>query len=136
ICYTVFYISFVCIFLRPPPRSTLFPYTTLFRSPLKNSSSLLTACPSSLTESLRIYVPASALVRPCCEPLPGRAGVQGHADTLQVRPCKLAVFIPENRRSAQPCTPSPPTHSEPLEEKPPATPKFLPLRWDAPDTTV
>src|SRR5690606_32731431 len=76
------------------------------------------------------------LVRPCCKSVPGRAGVQGRADTLQVRPCKLAVFIPENRRSAQPCTPSPPTHSEPLEEKPPATPKFLPLRWDAPDTTV
>src|SRR5690606_7954779 len=127
ICYTVFYISFVCIFLRPPPRSTLFPYTTLFRSPLKNSSSLLTACPSSLTESLRIYVPASALVRPCCEPLPGRAGVQGHVDTLQVHPCKLAVFIPENRRSAQPCPPSPPITPQRLEVKPSASRSFR--RW-------
>src|SRR5206468_10426889 len=25
--------SFFCFVLRPPPRSTLFPYTTLFRSP-------------------------------------------------------------------------------------------------------
>src|SRR5690554_2261661 len=53
-----------------------------------------------------MLVQASALVRSCYEPVPGRAGVQGRADTLQVRPCKLAVFIPENRRSAQPCPPA------------------------------
>src|SRR5699024_12264982 len=28
------YLSFFFLMLRPPPRSTLFPYTTLFRSPL------------------------------------------------------------------------------------------------------
>src|SRR5437763_5976282 len=39
ICFTYFYIYFVTAFffffflmIRPPPRSTLFPYTTLFRS--------------------------------------------------------------------------------------------------------
>src|SRR5437870_13594152 len=29
--YTIFFLSFFSL-LRPPPRSTLFPYTTLFRS--------------------------------------------------------------------------------------------------------
>src|SRR5438132_14262391 len=37
--YNVFPVSFMIFFLmiRQPPRSTLFPYTTLFRSKLKNS---------------------------------------------------------------------------------------------------
>src|SRR5947208_7309521 len=37
-CY-VFFLSFFCFFflmIRRPPRSTLFPYTTLFRSPWVN----------------------------------------------------------------------------------------------------
>src|SRR5690606_21256190 len=105
------------------------------RGPLKNSSSLLTACPSSLTESLRIYVPASALVRPCCDPLPARAGVHGHADTLQVHPCKLAVYIPETRRSAQPC-PQPPNNSAAAGSNTISHSEFPPLGWDAPDATV
>src|SRR6266511_6320533 len=41
---TVFYISFCFLFfflmIRRPPRSTLFPYTTLFRSPPKGSPCL------------------------------------------------------------------------------------------------
>src|SRR5207249_7010500 len=30
--FSLFYFSFFCSLIRPPPRSTLFPYTTLFRS--------------------------------------------------------------------------------------------------------
>src|SRR5436190_16256009 len=30
--WTCFYLAFCCLVVRPPPRSTLFPYTTLFRS--------------------------------------------------------------------------------------------------------
>src|SRR5206468_10216211 len=30
---TLFFLSLFLLILRPPPRSTLFPYTTLFRSP-------------------------------------------------------------------------------------------------------
>src|SRR5690349_23718802 len=34
--------------LRPPPRSTLFPYTTLFRSPCSRPCPGPSVCPSSL----------------------------------------------------------------------------------------
>src|SRR5690606_16419947 len=45
--------------------------------------------------------------------------------------CKLAVFIPENRRSAQPCTPDRRETSEPLMVFLTATQTFPPLHWDA-----
>src|SRR2546427_4735983 len=32
-CYLVFFVLFFFLMIRRPPRSTLFPYTTLFRSP-------------------------------------------------------------------------------------------------------
>src|SRR6266511_5434885 len=55
---TVFYISFCFLFfflmIRRPPRSTLFPYTTLFRSPPKGSPCLSPAprsvCPPRRSE--------------------------------------------------------------------------------------
>src|SRR5438552_16678628 len=31
-CHSLLYIFFFFLMIRPPPRSTLFPYTTLFRS--------------------------------------------------------------------------------------------------------
>src|SRR5690606_22592394 len=76
------------------------------------------------------------LVRPCCKSAPGRAGVQGRADTLQVHPCKLAVLIPENRRSAQPCPPQPTNNSAAAGSKTISHSEFPPLGWDAPDATV
>src|SRR5438034_4423033 len=35
--------------IRPPPRSTLFPYTTLFRSPCENPSACTVTCERSST---------------------------------------------------------------------------------------
>src|SRR5438270_11046529 len=38
--HTHLYISFFFLIIRPPPRSTLFPYTTLFRSPADGTAIL------------------------------------------------------------------------------------------------
>src|SRR5699024_12781707 len=39
--FTVLYlIFFFFLMIRPPPRSTLFPYTTLFRSPVRRSAAV------------------------------------------------------------------------------------------------
>src|SRR5438270_13673218 len=35
-CFGVYYILFFFLMIRRPPRSTLFPYTTLFRSPAED----------------------------------------------------------------------------------------------------
>src|SRR2546427_10539084 len=47
-CHVVFtpsiHFFFFFLMIRRPPRSTLFPYTTLFRSPAKFRSSCLPAC--------------------------------------------------------------------------------------------
>src|SRR6478735_7912559 len=46
----LFYSHFFFLMIRRPPRSTLFPYTTLFRSP-SPSSSRPTVCPSAPSAS-------------------------------------------------------------------------------------
>src|SRR5699024_513972 len=58
---------FFCILIRPPHRPTLFPYTTLFRSP---------------TRGLRSWVLEPAFVRPTCTDVPGRC-VSAHGDERQ-----------------------------------------------------
>src|SRR5207237_10527631 len=45
VCYLVFVLFAFLFLLRPPPRSTLFPYTTLFRSQLGS----LAICPDRRT---------------------------------------------------------------------------------------
>src|SRR5699024_12601304 len=58
---------FFCILIRPPHRPTLFPYTTLFRSP---------------TRGLRSWVLEPAFVRPTCMDVHGRC-VSAHGDERQ-----------------------------------------------------
>src|SRR5207245_11478561 len=41
------------LLLRPPPRSTLFPYTTLFRSPRPTAAALASTCGAPPTMSMR-----------------------------------------------------------------------------------
>src|SRR5438045_7790948 len=50
-----FYLFF--LMLRPPPRSTLFPYTTLFRSPPQYSQSPLISISTSFIGVLNIGTP-------------------------------------------------------------------------------
>src|SRR5207249_11183149 len=42
-CYSSIFIYFFFLILRPPPRSTLFPYTTLFRSADASSAGMVDA---------------------------------------------------------------------------------------------
>ena len=64
------------------------------------------------------------------------AGLQGRADTLQVRPCKLAVAIPGDTTVGTTLHPSVPADSAVAGSKTLSTSVFLPLRWYAPGTTV
>src|SRR5215831_20817603 len=50
---SLFYFFFFFLMIRRPPRSTLFPYTTLFRSGEKG------ACPDGLTEPSELPHPRS-----------------------------------------------------------------------------
>src|SRR5438270_8051620 len=47
---SVFYFSFFFLMIRRPPRSTLFPYTTLFRSRFESSS-----VPTTLPTAYDVY---------------------------------------------------------------------------------
>src|SRR5688572_31402705 len=42
--------------IRRPPRSTLFPYTTLFRSTLRSSAQLILFCSGRCHQRFRIFV--------------------------------------------------------------------------------
>src|SRR6202047_2969629 len=53
------YVSFFFLMIRRPPRSTLFPYTTLFRSPFAVRKLARTACVESAPGRLRTAGPRS-----------------------------------------------------------------------------
>src|SRR2546430_4517524 len=64
--------------IRRPPRSTLFPYTTLFRSPPRRGSREASSEDGGLpTAPARHHKPA--LQRSLGAPGPGRANARGHA---------------------------------------------------------
>src|SRR5438067_5720862 len=74
--------------IRPPPRSTLFPYTTLFRSGVRCVESRYIDPPRS--SSSRISVPRSRGIRKPTQPkhadvVPGRARSEEHTSELQSR---------------------------------------------------
>src|SRR2546427_9703048 len=57
--------SFFFLMIRRPPRSTLFPYTTLFRSPVSTPFAMTTPAAAACTG-----VPSGALMSmPPCQPL-------------------------------------------------------------------
>src|SRR5256885_5228584 len=66
--------------IRRPPRSTLFPYTTLFRSPAR---------------------PTAARWRPCCGPAPksGARRSEEHTSELQ-SPCNLVCRLLLEKKKA------------------------------------
>src|SRR3989442_10415504 len=94
--------------IRRPPRSTLFPYTTLFRSAPKSPSSIVAIGPTSPCEASSTRTPAYALT----SPHPHRhAGVrvldasqrsEEHTSELQSRPhlvCRLLLEKKKNKRA-------------------------------------
>src|SRR5690554_434915 len=66
----------------------------------------------------------------------GRSGAQGRADTPQVHPCRLAVAIHGDTTVGTTLHPRTPGELRAAGNKTRSGSMSLPLRWDAPDTTV
>src|SRR5256885_5029848 len=88
------FLFFFFLMIRRPPRSTLFPYTTLFRS-------LRSCCPSAKT------TPSTALVTPrnaTTQPAPAGTGSQPrseeHTSELQ-SPCNLVCRLLLEKKKKQ-----------------------------------
>src|SRR3712207_7932403 len=85
--------------IRRPPRSTLFPYTTLFRSKPREMRSLMVAAPSHLT---RAFAPATHGSTPGC--LPGDRGGAGrseeHTSELQSRQYLVCRLLLEKKKQS------------------------------------
>src|SRR5258705_7782535 len=70
---------FFFLMIRRPPRSTLFPYTTLFRSHRRRGSPRRLACESERTPSTR----ASRLSRALVQPVENAVRSEEHTSELQ-----------------------------------------------------
>src|SRR5256885_10019856 len=78
---------FFFLMIRRPPRSTLFPYTTLFRSPSPHARELVVAYISSA----RLLYEADALDISLGDPLPAHRSEE-HTSELQ-SPCNLVCRL-------------------------------------------
>src|SRR2546422_8559364 len=108
------FLSFFFFFLmiRRPPRSTLFPYTTLFRSPRGRSAS------SASTESPRCVrirwitagssIVASTVIRP---PHRGQERSEEHTSELQSRLHLVCRLLLEKKKKHNINAPSTPPHT-------------------------
>src|SRR3712207_6918331 len=88
--------------IRRPPRSTLFPYTTLFRSP---TCAPPTACRRPRSGPRRrptTASPTSSRTAPCCPPSAPRAGAprsEEHTSELQSRQYLVCRLLLEKKNS-------------------------------------
>src|SRR5690554_7779258 len=82
--------------LRRPPRSTLFPYTTLFRSEIRllTVSTILTAVMSALKRNCNCWVEASAV---CSFSSIHRS--EEHTSELQSRPHLVCRLLLEKKKN-------------------------------------
>src|SRR3989442_11012804 len=87
--------------IRRPPRSTLFPYTTLFRSPPCRSSE--NAVPFGKTAPILLQA------APQCHPVPPRS--EEHTSELQSRPHLVCRLLLEKKNPAITTFPRPPVFS-------------------------
>src|SRR5215813_15183169 len=78
----LFFVLFFFLMIRRPPRSTLFPYTTLFRS---------------------ASTPPRSSPRPAPGPPPGPARSEEHTSELQSRPHLVCRLLLEKKKKKQ-CT--------------------------------
>src|SRR5438309_7793912 len=89
--------------IRRPPRSTLFPYTTLFRSRATGRSSIRRACP----EQARTCQPSSALTRahrlplPCKPPAFPHTRSEEHTSELQSQFHLVCRLLLEKKKKNQ-----------------------------------
>src|SRR5256885_9912761 len=98
--------------IRRPPRSTLFPYTTLFRSPMPRS---VICSPSHMTKTPPVVSVSTVVMRnprPACATAPGSCSrSEEHTSELQ-SPCNLVCRLLLEKKNAQQCHMSPDTHSD------------------------
>src|SRR5438477_922298 len=88
---------FFFLMLRPPPRSTLFPYTTLFRSGVLIPSALLKLC-AAIAKSLTIRQDS----HPACPPWRARHRSEEHTSELQSHVnlvCRLLLEKKKNKKT-------------------------------------
>src|SRR3712207_7110488 len=93
--------EFVFLMIRRPPRSTLFPYTTLFRSAPENPQSAL--CPRPCISALPVPVilpllPFSDTQRPLWSPLCARPRSEEHTSELQSRQYLVCRLLLEKKK--------------------------------------
>src|SRR3712207_8650441 len=97
----------VFLMIRRPPRSTLFPYTTLFRSP--GGAAVKFACSSSAAWGLRVRIPGVDMA------LLGKSHVvvgvprikqrsEEHTSELQSRQYLVCRLLLEKKKSHERCT--------------------------------
>src|SRR5947209_14079776 len=96
-------VSVGCVFFRmipPPPRSTLFPYTTLFRSPWEGNSAL-TACLSTfhLIDAQRVHFRDGVRVHGIVKD-GGRS--EEHTSELQSRQYLVCRLLLEKKKTTLP----------------------------------
>src|SRR3989442_11439987 len=80
--------------IRRPPRSTLFPYTTLFRSAIRDIADLLDLSPAEVHDTMSFY----GFFRTETDPLGRRS--EEHTSELQSRPhlvCRLLLEKKKNK---------------------------------------
>src|SRR3989442_3142956 len=90
--------------IRRPPRSTLFPYTTLFRSLLHDEVQPEGQRPRRVAPGVRRHPPASARRDGGCRRTPGRS--EEHTSELQSRPHLVCRLLLEKKKN----------HYQPLDE--------------------
>src|SRR5438132_5780432 len=78
--------------IRPPPRSTLFPYTTLFRSPGRGPHWRSTRSPTSATLAI-----AASLTSGCVRSEEHTSELQSHSDLV----CRLLLEKKNQRSTAR-----------------------------------
>src|SRR5688572_31590658 len=98
--------SFFFLMIRPPPRSTLFPYTTLFRSksgppPSEPKPSERRAMPLPLRNTRRVQGSGSQshMVR---SPVPRRARSEEHTSELQSQSNLVCRLLLEKKKHKYP----------------------------------
>src|SRR3712207_8937707 len=101
--------------IRRPPRSTLFPYTTLFRSPTSGSSVIVLVCPSSLVDPICVTGPPTTGVYAVLVTLPSASRSvstlprsEEHTSELQSRQYLVCRLLLEKKKKK---APSPKQHT-------------------------
>src|SRR3712207_8328672 len=95
---------FLCFFfflrIRRPPRSTLFPYTALFRSAPPVTTATLPSRSSNTCSPYRPHGAPDGQCRPCCDaaPLPTQPRSEEHTSELQSRQYLVCRLLLEKKK--------------------------------------